>query len=100
MISVYSSCAALSGALTFVNERRADCFGLPKGHSLGCARKAIVGNACGRAVVCERALGTGCVTPNSAVNTRAEGRALKIQSRFRSLVRSVQIGRASCRERV
>ena len=89
LISVYSSGAALSGALTFVNERRADCFGLPKGHSLGCARKAIVGNAWAGAVACVRALGGGCVAPNSAVNTRAEDRALKIKSRFRSLVRSV-----------
>jgi len=68
---------APSGALTFVNERRADHLGLPKGRPLGCARK---GDAC------VRALADGCVTPNPAVNARSEHRALKIKRRFRSLV--------------
>ena len=44
--------------------------------------KVIVANARARAVACVQALGDGCVTPNSAVNARAEDRALKIKNRF------------------
>ncbi len=72
MISAYTPCAAPSGALTFVNQRRADYLGLPKGHPLAALEKAIVGNACARSVACVRVLGDGCVTPNLAV-ARAEG---------------------------
>src|SRR5260221_10148519 len=39
---------------------------------LAALEKAIVGNACARAVACVRALGDGCVTPNLAV-ARAQG---------------------------
>ena len=47
-----------SGALPFVNQRRADYLGLPKGHPLAALEKAIVGNACARAVDVARALWT------------------------------------------
>jgi hypothetical protein len=73
MISANTSCAAPSGALTVVNERREDYLGLPK-----------VGNACARAVACVRALGDGSVTPNPAVNVRGKDRALKIKGHFRA----------------
>ena len=36
-----------------------------------------------------RALGDGCVTPNLAINARAEDRALKIKNRFVRWFRSV-----------
>ena len=39
MISAKHVLRSPSGALTFVNERRADYLGLPKGRPLGCARK-------------------------------------------------------------
>ncbi|MEA2838472.1 MAG: hypothetical protein QOD89_3022, partial [Bradyrhizobium sp.] len=68
MISANTSCAAPSGALTVVNERREDYLGFPK-----------VGNAGARAVACVRAIGDGSVTPNPAVNARGKDRALKIK---------------------
>src|SRR5207244_1895485 len=48
---------------------------------LAALEKAIVGNACARAVACVRALGDGCVTPNPAVKARTEDRGLKIHRR-------------------
>src|SRR6266404_2437906 len=92
MTSAYTSCATPSGAFTFVNERRADHLRAPERSSDWLRSKAIVGNACARAVACVRALGDGCVTPNLAINARSEDRALKIKNRFVRWFRSVPDG--------
>ena len=47
-------------------------FGSRRVIRLAALEKAIVGNACARAVACVRALGDGCVAPDPAVSARAE----------------------------
>src|SRR4029077_11623438 len=43
-----------SGALTFVNQRREDYLGLPKGHPLAALEMAVLGNAVARSAACFR----------------------------------------------
>ena len=74
MISAYTSCAAPSGALTFVNERRADYLGLPKGHPVGCARK-------GDRRECLRASGGVCSGPRGRLRD-SESRGQRSSRRF------------------
>jgi hypothetical protein len=71
MISAYTPWAAPSGAFTFVNQRRADYLGLPKGHPLAALERRSSGMPA-RDRWRVRVLRDGCVTPNLAV-ARAEG---------------------------
>src|SRR6266404_5733752 len=83
-------------------------FGSRKVIRLAAVEKAIVGNACARAVADVWALEDGCVAPSLATNAQAENRALRIKNRFVRWFRSVPDGplsrlpslARSCRPRI
>ena len=71
---------------------------------LAALEKAIVGNVCARRVGCVWALRDGCVTPNLAVNARAEDSRAEDLRRFRNvpdgpLLRLSSLA-TSCRRRI